>query len=106
MKKKASNFFVNWVEGFFILLLLSGFVLAAIIESQALSYIVAFLSGALFGKLLYHKKQDALLHYTLLTIGFMIGYTIGNLAHNWMLTLLFLALGAGASYALHEKGIF
>lgn len=105
-RKKASGFFTNWVEGFFVVLLLLGFILAAVIQSPNLSYIVAFLSGAFFGKIIYHQKKDALLHYTLLTIGFMIGYTIGNLANSWILTLLFLALGIVISYTIHDRGFF
>ena len=105
-RKKGSGLFTNWVEGFFVILLLLGFVLAAVIKSAPLSYIVAFLSGAFFGKIIYHQKKDALLHYTLLTIGFIIGYTLGNLANNWLLTLLFLALGIALSYAAHDQGFF
>ncbi len=105
MKKKA-DLFTFWVEAFFVLLLVIGFTTAAIIQSPLLSYIVAFLSGLLFGKLIYHKKKDAFAHYALLTIGFIIGYTIGNAVGSRLWTFILFFIGVLVSYYAHENEWF
>ncbi len=104
--KRGFDFFTFWVEGFFVILFILGIVIASMIQSAVLSYIIAFLSGLLFGKLIYHKKKDAFAHYALLTIGFVIGYTIGNGVGSRMLTLLLFFMGVFVSFYAHEKEIF
>lgn len=106
MKSKKADFFTYWVEGFFVILLITGFIIASLVKSANLSYVIAVLSGLLFGKLVYHKKKDAFAHYALLTIGFIIGYVVGNAVGSRMLTLVFFMAGVVASFYAHEKGIF
>ncbi len=100
------DFYHTWVEVSFIVVLIVGFILSLFINSVAVSYVVVFLCGTAFGKAIYHRKDDYLLPYILLTVGFIIGYLLGHSAGNiWTIIFLF-ALGNALSYFAHERGLF
>ncbi|MCP3682973.1 MAG: hypothetical protein GY861_09805 [bacterium] len=104
--KKGFEFLMNWVELSFVLFIIIGFIIATIIRNAFLSYVVIFLCGAIFGKMLFHGKKDFLFPYVLLTIGFGLGYIIGDRVAETTFILIVFVLGNCVSYLIHEKGLF
>jgi 4-hydroxybenzoate polyprenyltransferase len=101
--KKAFEFLTNWVEVFFIILLLIGFLVSLFINNLYLSYGVVLLTGLASGKILYHKKKDNFFPHLLLMSGFILGYIIGNKEGTPVLILLLFIAGIMGCYHAHKR---
>lgn len=99
--KKAINFDETWVELFFIILLIIGFLISVSLGSAFFSYIVIFLCSFMAGRFLNLRKVS--FPYYLIVLGFLIGYLLGTRYGNWKITLFVFALGFGISWYVHEK---
>jgi hypothetical protein len=55
-----------------------GLVLGALSPSAVITYLIAFCSGMMFGRLLYERKGKSKATYILIVIGFVMGYVVGS----------------------------
>ena len=95
----------NWVESFFIIVLLIGFLIAITIKSTFLNYIIIFFAGLVAGRVLAMRvKKQPMFAYVLIMIGFLLGYLIGSFEINKKLIALWFIIGGVISYYLHRKG--
>ncbi|MAG73138.1 hypothetical protein CL620_02400 [archaeon] len=96
----------EWVEAFTVILLLIGFIIAIALKNPFLSYVLIFLAGMLAARGYYlRRKNEPILPFVLLILGFLLGYILGAFSGNRMLTFLFFAVGFFVSYYLHVKKI-
>ena len=99
--------FERWTEGFFIALIIIGFVLSVFIKSAFISYLIVFVAGLLAGRsiaVLIRKKN--IFPYVLIILGFLIGYLIGSIAINIsrVLIIIIFLIGSVLSYYICKKG--
>ena len=99
------SFYKNWMELFLLLDMVIGLVLALLIPSAALSYILIFLSGFFAGRLVYERKSKIVFPYIVITATFLIGYLIGMRYGNRIVVFLLFLIGAILSYKLFDRGI-
>jgi len=102
----AEFFFKSWVEFFFFVLMIIGFIVAlwATSFSAVISYIVVFLSGMIGGRLIYERKQKLTIPYYIIIIGFMIGFLIGTIYGSRKVVIILFVLGILLSYHLYNRG--
>ena len=98
-------FFKNWGEFLFFVLLVIGFILAIAAPSAVISYLVIFIVGLMSGRLLYERKNKLAFPYTLIIIGFIIGYILGAFYGNKMTILTLYLIGIWIGYQIFNKGI-
>ena len=101
----AFNYFDSWVEFFFFVLLVIGFITALFAPSAVVSYTVIFVSGMIGGRLIYERKEKLKFPYYLIVIGFLVGYAIGAYYGNKSVIITLFVLGNIVSYYLYDKGI-
>ena len=71
--KKGEILWSNWVEYVCFFLLIIGFIFAVLSSSPLVSYLVAFLSGFMFGRLWYLVREKEKFAYMLMILFFIIG---------------------------------
>lgn len=100
---------LTWPEIVWIFLLVIGFIISlTYVGSAIMYYIIAFLAGALFGRLWYKTRKTLQFKYLMMIISFMIGFVAGNYISKYgnpILTMLIYLLGILISYYLHQKNI-
>lgn len=95
----------NWMEIFFLAVMIVGLLFALIVPSAVLSYAIAFISGIFAGRLIYERKNKIKFPYIVIIVGFVIGYVIGAYyGSRWVVVILF-AAGAILSYKIYDKKI-
>jgi hypothetical protein len=104
-KKAALDFFSDWAEFFFLVLLFIGVVFGVFSPSAVISYLLGFFSGMFVGRLMYDRKNKGRAPYVLIVIGFVMGFVIGTFRGKRLITLLLFLLGAGIYYYLLKKKI-
>lgn len=104
---KMFNFHKNWMEFFFLLLILIGVLIALLAPSAVISYAISLLSGIFAGRLIYERKDKIQFPYFMIIAGFVIGYLIGvNFGYGNVTAVIALFLiGAVLSYKLYDKKI-
>ena len=102
----ADFFFKSWVEFFFFVLMVFGFVIAlwATSFSAVISYVVVFLSGMIGGRLLYDRKGKLTYPYYIILFGFLIGFVIGTFYGSRNVVIILFVIGVIFSYHLFNKG--
>lgn len=95
----------NWMELFFVALMIVGVVVALAAPSAIISYMIIFLSGIFAGRLLYERRNNIKLPYFLVIAGFVIGYLIGVYYGSRRVAVVLFVIGAVLSYKLYEKRI-
>lgn len=103
MSKKGFSFLDKWVEFFFVVLLVIGFVVSVSIGSAFFSYIVMFLFGIMVGRFINYRKKT--FPFYLVILGLVIGYILGSRYGSWKIILFCFVLGAAISWYLHETKI-
>ncbi len=102
----------NWVEVIAVIVLISGMVLSILSPSKVMFYIISFLSGSIFGRLIYRTQNSMPAKYYFIIIAYLVGLLIGNSIRQygniiWPI-ILFLS-GTAVSFKLHQmrliKGI-
>lgn len=99
------EFYKNWMEFFFIVLMILGILVALASPSAVISYFIIFLVGMFAGRLIYERKNKIQLPYFLIIAGFVIGYLIGVYYGNRRLMIILFVIGTILSYKLYDKKI-
>ena len=99
------EFYKNWMEFFFFVLMVIGILIALASPSAVISYIIIFLSGIFAGRLIYERKNKIQLPYFMIIAGFVIGYLIGVYYGNKRVIIILFMIGAILSYNLYNKKI-
>lgn len=112
MKHGFLDFTKFWVEIYFIFMLAIGFFMSRSLQVAVLSYIVIFLSGLIFGRLLYARRKENNVSILIVMIGFVLGYIYGlnkeyglNKDSIRMSIVAFFVIGNYVSYQLHKTKI-
>ncbi len=104
-KKASLNYFSDWAEFFFLVLLFIGLIFGIMSPSAVITYLVAFFSGMMAGRLFYERKNKGRAPYLLIIIGFIMGYVIGTFHGDRKISFLLFLFGAALSYYLFDKKI-
>ena len=99
------DFYKNWFESFFLILIIVGIVIALSAPSAAISYVIIFLSGIFAGRLIYERKHKMKFPYIMIIAGFVIGYLIGVYYGSRMVVVALFVIGAILGYKLYDKKI-
>ena len=99
------EFYKNWMEFFFFVLMVIGILIALAAPSAFISYIIIFLAGMFGGRLIYERKHRVQLPYFLIIAGFVIGYLIGAYYGSKRTMIFLFVIGAVLSYKLYERKI-
>ena len=99
------EFYKNYMEFFFIILIAAGLLLALLVPSAVISYVLIFLSGLAAGRLIYERKNKMMLPYLVIIAGFLIGYLIGMKYGDRTVVIESFLIGAVLGYYLFEKKI-
>ncbi|MBI2108264.1 hypothetical protein HYT54_04000 [Candidatus Woesearchaeota archaeon] len=100
----ARSYFENWMEIFFILIMLLGIVMAVVVRSNIVSYMTITAAGVAAGKIIFERKNKVRFPYILIIIGFIIGYVIGAYDASRQLVLLLFVASSLITYNVLEKG--
>lgn len=99
------QFYKNWMEFFFVGLMIIGALIALLAPSAIISYAISFISGMFGGRLIYERKNKIRFPYLIIIAGFFIGYLIGVYYGNRKIVITLFVLGAILSYKLYDKKI-
>jgi len=99
------EFYKNWMEFFFIVLMILGILAALASPSAVISYFIIFFVGMFAGRLIYERKNKIQLPYFLIVAGFVVGYLIGVDYGSRRLMIVLFVIGAIVSYKLYDKKI-
>lgn len=99
------QFYKNWMELFFLILMIIGILIALSAPSAVISYIIIFLAGMFAGRLLYERKNKIQFPYFMIIAGFVIGYLIGVYYGSRRVVIALFVIGAILSYKLYDKKI-
>lgn len=99
------DFYKNWAEFFFLVVIFIGIFIALSAPSAIISYFVIFVSGMFAGRLIYDRKDKIQLPYFLIIAGFVVGYLIGIYYGNRKIVIALFVIGAIMSYKLYDKKI-
>ena len=72
-----SEYYKNWMELWFLVLMIVGLVIAVLAPSAVISYLIALIAGFFAGRLIYERKNKIALPYIMIMVGFILGYVIG-----------------------------
>lgn len=95
----------NWMEFFFLALMIVGILIALASPSLYISYFIALLSGMFAGRLIYERKNKMQFPYIIIIAGFVIGYLIGIYYGSGRIAIALFVIGAILSYKLYDKKI-
>lgn len=93
------------MEFFFLVLMIIGLLVALASPSAAISYAIAFVSGAFAGRLIYERKDKIKFPYFIIIAGFAAGYLLGIYYGNRKIVIILFVIGAILSYQLYDKKI-
>ena len=99
------EFYKNWMEFFFFVLMIIGILIALLVPSAVISYIVIFLSGIFAGRLIYERKDKIQFPYLMIIAGFVIGYLLGVYYGSRKIVIALFVIGTILSYILYDKNI-
>ena len=100
---------IGWVELVSIILLILGFITAmSALGSMVIFFIVAFLTGVLFGRVWYKTRKSLQFKYFIMTTFFLLGLLSAHVykkfsSPEW--TFILYIIGIVVSYHLHSKGL-
>lgn len=99
------EFYRSWMEFFLIIVMIIGLILALLVPSAALSYVLVFVSGMFAGRLVYERKNNIVFPYLVIIAAFLIGYLIGVRYGNRYIDVFLFVVAAIISYNLFDKKI-
>ena len=99
------QFYKNWLEFFFLLIMAVGLILALFTPSAAVNYMLIFVSGIFAGRLVYERRKKVMLPFLIIIAGFILGYLIGMRYGNRIVVIIIFLIGAVLSYQLFNKRI-
>ncbi|MEK6846208.1 MAG: hypothetical protein AABY26_05585 [Nanoarchaeota archaeon] len=101
------NWAEDWVEVFFLLFLIFGFITSILLFNPWLSYLSIVLAGFVAGRVFYIKRyKEPIFPLVLIIVGFLLGYILGGFWISRFWALLFFAFSWWLSFYLHRKKIF
>lgn len=95
----------NWMEFFFLVLMIIGILIALASPSAVISYAIIFLSGMFAGRLIYERRNNIQFPYFMIIAGFVIGYLIGIYYGSRRIVIALFVIGVILSYKLYDKKI-
>ncbi|MBI3027682.1 hypothetical protein HYY70_06240 [Candidatus Woesearchaeota archaeon] len=95
----------NWMEFFFLALMIIGILIALSAPSAVISYIIIFLSGIFAGRLLYERRNNIQFPYFMIISGFVIGYLVGAYYGSRRVIIALFVIGTMLSYKLYDSKI-
>ena len=98
-------FYKNWMEFFFLVLMIIGVFIALTAPSAMISYFIMFISGMFAGRLMYERQHKIGLPYLIIIAGFVIGYLLGAYYGNKGILISLFIIGALITYKLYEKKV-
>mgnify|MGYP001557802516 CR=1 FL=1 len=99
------QYYKNWMEFWFFVLMVIGVLISLSAPSAAISYIVISLSGMLAGRLFYERKDKMQFPYLMIIVGFVVGYLIGIYYGSRRISIVLFILGTILSYKPYENKI-
>ncbi|MBI4452540.1 hypothetical protein HY637_03860 [Candidatus Woesearchaeota archaeon] len=99
------SFYKNWMELFLLIDMIIGLVLALLIPSAFLGYVLIFLSGIFAGRVVYERKSKIVFPYIVIIATFLIGYLIGMRYGDYRVVIILFLIGAIVSYKLFDRGV-
>lgn len=99
------QYYKNYMEFWFVVLIVIGMFIALWAPSAVISYIIAFISGMFAGTLIYERKHKIKFPYFIIIAGFAIGFVIGVYYGSRKVVIIMFILGAIVSYQLYNKKI-
>ena len=95
----------DWVEVLLLVFIVIAFVFVAASPSALSAYVLALLSGALFGGYWWHFRAKPRLPFVIIIIGFVAGWLVGMLSGNKLFSIVMFYIGMAVGYAIHKQGI-
>jgi len=99
------EFYRNWMEFFFLVLMVIGILIAFSAPSAFISYTIILLCGIFAGRLIYERKNKIQFPYFMIIAGFVIGYLIGVYYGSKRIVIALFVIGAILSYKFYDKKI-
>ncbi len=107
LKQPFPNLFENWVESIAVVVLIVAFILFLIVGTSAvMNYIISFLCGGVFGRILHKQKKGMLEKLWAIIIFFGIGMFIAASITGYGIRLFIVlayAVGIAASFFVHDR---
>ncbi len=100
-----SKFYKNYMEFFFIVLMVLGIVIALAAPNAFISYLIIFMAGFFAGKVMFERKTNIRFPYVVIFIGFLIGYLLGVYYGSRLAVGAMFLLGALVGYKVYQKGL-
>ena len=95
----------NWMEFFFVVVMIGGLVIAVIAPSAVISYIIALISGIFGGRIIYERRNHIQFPYIVIIAGFTVGYVIGAYYGSRIVVVVLFVIGSFVGYKVYEKKI-
>jgi len=93
------------MELFFLVLMITGILIALSAPSAFISYIIILISGIFAGRIIYVRKNKIKFPYFMIIAGFVIGYLIGVYYGSREIDILLFGIGAFLGYKLYDNQI-
>ena len=103
--KKADWFMDNWAEFFAFVVLVIGFIIGISAGSAVIVYLISVFFGAAFGRWWFRFKKKLKVPAAIITIGALIGLTLGSYYGDRKVIILLFIVGFVVSYYLHDRKI-
>jgi len=101
----AGYFYVNWPEILAFFFLIVGAILALLAGSAVMSYLTVFVAGLVASKTWWDHRKNMKLTITLMTFGFLVGFTLGAIYGNPFIILLSFIAGILVGLKIQSKGL-
>ncbi len=104
--KKAftPDWFDEWPQYLFILIIVLGLLLTWIVKDPIVTYAIIFFTGALVGKSYFKQKGKNVFPLTMLVVAFFIGMSWAS-SNSWKIMLLLYILGGVGAYQLFKRNL-
>ena len=101
LKKRGMVIGTDWAEFFFLVLLVSGFIIALSLENAFITYVMVLVFGIMCGRFL--QKRSKGFPFYMISAGFLIGFMIGARHVTWVSVLLLFVIATIGSFYFHKK---
>lgn len=96
--------FKSWVEFWFFVTLVAGFIIALLSGSAVVSYVIIFICGMMSGRLIFERREKFVAPYYLIIVGFLIGFMVGTPWGDDEVVVILYILGILLGYEVVSKG--
>ena len=106
---KALDMYNNWLEYVALLFMILAFFMMQVnwlfTGSKVMVYLTIFLAGMIVGRIFYKIKDGKTrFRWSIISLAFLIGFIIAPHYGGRLMLIIVYALGAYASYYIHDKG--